>query len=146
MERHEPRKFLNSRYWSCRVLFHFLVIAGLCAIVVKAFRLQVIEHSFWVDHANACLNTKFIVPAYRGTIYDRQGRVLSYSVPQRSVYAFGCKIENPAKTAALLSPILDEPARDDRKKTHLLRSFRLDKAPTYRPAGNRNREAESSRP
>ena len=115
MERHEPRKFLNSRYWSCRVLFHFLVIAGLCAIVVKAFRLQVIEHSFWVDHANACLNTKFIVPAYRGTIYDRQGRVLSYSVPQRSVYAFGYKIENPARTAALLSPILDEPARTSKK-------------------------------
>ncbi len=116
MERHEPRKFLNSRYWSCRVLFHILVIAGLCAIVGKAFRLQVIEHSFWVDHANACLNTKFTVPAYRGTIYDRQGRVLSYSVPQRSLYAFGYKIENSAKMAALLSPILDEPARTIEKK------------------------------
>ncbi len=116
MERHEPRKFLNSRYWSCRVLFHLLVIAGLCAIVGKAFRLQVIEHSFWVEHANACLNTKFIVPAYRGTIYDRQGRVLSYSVPQRSLYAFGGKIENPAKIAALLSPVLEEPARTIEKK------------------------------
>jgi cell division protein FtsI (penicillin-binding protein 3) len=116
MERHEPRKFLNSRYWSCRVLFHFLVIAGLCAIVGKAFRLQVIEHSIWVGHANACLNTKFLVPAYRGTIYDRQGRVLSYSVPQRSLYAFGYKIENPAKIAALLSPVLDEPARTIEKK------------------------------
>ena len=116
MERHEPRKFLNSRYWSCRVLFHFLVIAGLCAVVVKAFRLQVIEHSFWVDHANACLNTKFIVPAYRGTIYDRQGRVLSYSVPQRSLYAFGSKIENPSKIAALLSHVLNEPAGTIEKK------------------------------
>ncbi len=116
MERREPRKFLNSRYWSCRVLFHFVVIACLFAIVVKAFCLQVIEHSFWVGRANACLNTKFVVPAYRGTIYDRQGRVLSYSVPQRSLYAFGCQIENPAKTAALLSPILEEPARMIEKK------------------------------
>ncbi len=89
MERGEPRKFLNSRYWSCRVLFYFVVIAGLCAVVGKAFCLQVIEHSFWVERANACLNTKFTVPAYRGTIYDRQGRVLSYSVPQRSLYAYG---------------------------------------------------------
>ncbi len=116
MERREPRKFLNSRYWSCRMLFHFVVIAGLCAIVVKAFRLQVIEHSFWVGRANACLNTKFTVPAYRGTIYDRQGRVLSYSVPQRSLYAFGGQIENPAETAALLSRILDEPAGSIEKK------------------------------
>ena len=93
-----------------------LVIAGLCAIVVKAFRLQVIEHSFWVGRANACLNTRFTVPAYRGTIYDRQGRVLSYSVPQRSLYAFGGQIENPSKTAALLGQILDEPARSIEKK------------------------------
>jgi cell division protein FtsI (penicillin-binding protein 3) len=116
MERREQRKSLNSRYWSCRMLFHLVVIAGLCTIVVKAFRLQVIEHSFWVGRANACLNTKFTVPAYRGTIYDRQGRVLSYSVPQRSLYAFGCQIENPSKTAALLSRILGEPATSIEKK------------------------------
>jgi len=116
MERGEPRKFLNSRYWSCSVLFHLLVIAGLCVILGKAFRLQVIEHSFWVGRAEACLNTKFTVPAYRGTIYDRQGRVLSYSVPQRSLYVYGAQIENPAKTAATLSLILDEPARTIEKK------------------------------
>ncbi len=116
MERGEQRKSLNSRYRSCRVLFHFVVIAGLCAVVVKAFRLQVIEHSFWVSRANACLNSKFTVRAYRGTIYDRQGRVLSYSVSQRSLYAFGSQIANPAKTAALLSPILEEPAPSIEKK------------------------------
>jgi cell division protein FtsI (penicillin-binding protein 3) len=98
------------------VLFHFVVIAGLCAVAGKAFRLQVIEHSFWVGRANACLNTKFTVPAYRGTIYDRQGRVLSYSVPQQSLYAFGVQIESPAKTAATLSRILDEPAKTIEKK------------------------------
>jgi cell division protein FtsI (penicillin-binding protein 3) len=98
------------------VLFHFVVIAGLCTIVAKAFRLQVIEHSFWVGRANACLNTKFTVPAYRGTIYDRQGRVLSYSVPQRSLYAFPGQIENPSETAALLSQILDKPARSIENK------------------------------
>ncbi len=116
MERHEQRKSLNSRYWSCRVLFHFIIIAGLCAIVAKAFCLQVIEHSSWVARANACLNTKFTVPAYRGTIYDRQGRVLSYSVPQRSLYAFGGQVENPAQTAVLLGRILNEPASCIAKK------------------------------
>jgi cell division protein FtsI (penicillin-binding protein 3) len=116
MERREQRKSMNSCYRSCRVLFQIVVIAGLCAIVVKAFRLQVIEHSFWVGRANACLNTRFTVPAYRGTIYDRQGRVLSYSVPQPSLYAFGDQIENPSKTAVLLGQILDEPARSIEKK------------------------------
>ena len=116
MDRGEPRKFLTSRYRSCSVLFHLLVILGLCAVAGKAFRLQVLEHSFWVGRANACLNTKFTVPAYRGTIYDRQGRVLSYSVPQRSLYAYGAQITAPAKTAATLSLILDEPARAIEKK------------------------------
>ena len=87
MERHEPRKFLNSRYWSCRSLFHVLVVAALCLIVYKAFRLQVIEHPLWVERAQAQGNTTFSVTAYSGSIYDRQGRLLSYSVPQRSLYA-----------------------------------------------------------
>src|SRR5512142_465680 len=97
MERREPRKFLTSRYWACRALFNVVVIAALCAIVYKAFRLQVIEHSVWVDRANARQNTTFKVPAYRGTIYDRKGRILSYSVAQRSLYAFGGQIEDARK-------------------------------------------------
>ncbi|MDR3567742.1 MAG: penicillin-binding protein 2 [Syntrophobacteraceae bacterium] len=115
MERREGRKSLNSRYWSCRALFQFTVIGCLCAIAGKAFTLQVIQHSLWLRRANACQDTKFTVPAYRGTIYDRQGRVLAYSVPQCSLYAFGSQVKNPEKTAALLSPILDMPAREIEK-------------------------------
>ncbi|MDR3555576.1 MAG: penicillin-binding transpeptidase domain-containing protein [Syntrophobacteraceae bacterium] len=110
MERREGRKSLNSRYCTCRALFQLAVIGCLLAIVVKAFTLQVIQHSLWVRRANACLDTKFTVPAYRGTIYDRKGRVLAYSVPQCSLYAFGSQVKEPARTAKLLSPILDAPA------------------------------------
>ena len=123
MEGREQRKSLNSRYWSCRLLFQVVVILSLCAILVKAFRLQVIEHSIWLSRANACLNTKFTVPAYRGTIYDRQGRVLSYSVPQRSLYAFGSQIADPAKTAAILSRILEESTASIQKKLTSTRHF-----------------------
>ncbi len=116
MERREERKSLNSRYCTCRTLFQVMVIGCLCAIVVKAFTIQVIQHSLWVRRADACLDTKFTVPAYRGTIYDRKGRVLAYSVPQCSLYAFGTHVKEPAKTAALLSPILGEPAGAIRKR------------------------------
>jgi cell division protein FtsI (penicillin-binding protein 3) len=115
MERREGRKSLNSRYWTCRALFQFAVIGCLCAIVVKAFTLQVVQHSVWLKRANACCDTKFTVPAYRGTIYDRQGRVLAYSVPQCSLYAFGSQVKNPRQTAAVLSPILDMPAQSIEK-------------------------------
>ncbi|MDA8305392.1 MAG: penicillin-binding protein 2 [Deltaproteobacteria bacterium] len=116
MERREGRKSLNSRYWTCRALFQFAVIGCMCAIIVKAFTLQVIQHSLWVHKSDACLDTKFRVPAYRGTIYDRKGRVLAYSVPQCSLYTFGFQVKDPSKTAALLSPILDEPARSIEKQ------------------------------
>ncbi|MFZ2446770.1 MAG: penicillin-binding transpeptidase domain-containing protein [Syntrophobacteraceae bacterium] len=123
MEKHEPRKFLTARYRSCRVLFHALVIVGLCAIVYKAFQLQVIEHSIWVERAHAQLNTSFQVPAYRGSIYDRQGRLLSYSVPQRSLYAAGNSPENAKKLAARLSPVLGEPQQVLEKKLARARHF-----------------------
>jgi cell division protein FtsI (penicillin-binding protein 3) len=48
------------------------------------------------------------VPTFRGSIYDRQGRLLSYSVPQRSLFADAVKVEAPARLAGRLSPILDE--------------------------------------
>ncbi len=123
MERREERKSLNSRYCTCRTLFQFAVIGCLCAIVVKAFTIQVIQHALWVRRANACLDTKFMLPAYRGTIYDRKGRVLAYSVPQLSLYAFGSQVKNPAKTAALLSPILDEPSGAIAKQLTSTRRF-----------------------
>lgn len=123
MESREPRKFLTARYWSCRVLFQVLVIAGLCMVLCKAFRLQVLEHAIWVDRANAQLNTTMNVPAYRGSIYDRQGRLLSYSVPQRSLYAGGGPIDNPGKVANYLSLVLGEPRNVLEKKLTGTRQF-----------------------
>ncbi len=123
MEGREPRKFLNSRYWSCRVLFHVLMVAGLCVIVGKAFRLQILEHNLWVERAQAQLNTTFNVPAYRGSIYDRQGRLLSYSVPQRSLYADGEHVDNPKKLSGPLSQILGEPRDAIEKKLTGSRHF-----------------------
>ncbi|MEN6441247.1 MAG: penicillin-binding protein 2 [Syntrophobacter sp.] len=123
MESREPRKFLTARYWSCRVLFQVLVIVGLCAVLGKAFRLQVVEHSIWVERANAQINTTFNVPAYRGSIYDRQGRLLSYSVPQRSLYAGGNSIDNPKKIASHLSLVLGEPQNVLEKKLTGARHF-----------------------
>ncbi|MCE5333434.1 MAG: penicillin-binding protein 2 [Desulfobacteraceae bacterium] len=123
MDKHEPRNFLSARYRSCRVLLNVLVIAGLCAIACKAFRLQVLEHSVWVERSQAQLNTTFTVPAYRGSIYDRMGRLLSYSVPQRSLYADGRHIDNPRKVAAQLGQILGEPPAAIEKKLTASRHF-----------------------
>ncbi len=48
--------------------------------------------------------------APRGTIVDRTGRVLAFSVPAVTVIADPRQIDNPAQVAARLSPLLGEPA------------------------------------
>jgi len=122
-EKRNPGKFLNARYWSCCLLFNILVIGGFCLILFKAFRLQVLEYSTWDERARNQVQTTFQVPAYRGSIYDCKGRLLSYSVPQPSLYADGDQIENPKKMAAQLAALLGEPEAAIEKKLVANRHF-----------------------
>ncbi|HWG98661.1 MAG TPA: penicillin-binding protein 2 [Pilimelia sp.] len=46
------------------------------------------------------------LPAPRGAIYDRSGAVLAHSVEAKYVYADPTRVENPARTAEKLSPLL----------------------------------------
>ncbi|MCU0571391.1 MAG: transpeptidase family protein [Syntrophobacteraceae bacterium] len=109
MKEGKSKNLLNARYWFCNGLFTFIILAGFSMVLIKAFRLQVLEHQVWVERKRAQTETSFQVPAYRGTIYDRQGRILSYSVPQFSLAADSRRVENPRKLGAKLAPILSLP-------------------------------------
>ena len=108
MERRESRKSLNARYWLCCLVFNGLVLAGLGVIVCKAFCLQVLDHQLWVGRARAQTETTLRVTSYRGSIYDAQGRLLSFSVPQRTLFSVNNQLENPKAMAGRLAPILGE--------------------------------------
>jgi cell division protein FtsI (penicillin-binding protein 3) len=123
MERRNSGNFLNVRYWSCCMLLRVLVVSGFCCILLKAFRLQVIEHQVWMERNRAQVGASLEVPSYRGTIYDRQGRLLSYSVPQRSLFANCDQIESPMRTAASLAPILGESQESLEKRLACGRRF-----------------------
>jgi len=106
MERRNSAKFLNARYWSCIVFFHVLVLSGFGLVLCKAFKLQVIEYPVWLERGRAQTESTLRVSSYRGSIYDRAGRLLSYSVPQRSLFADAEQVENPHKLACQLTAIL----------------------------------------
>ena len=108
MERRNSGRFLNSRYWSCYVFFNALVILGFCVILARASRLQLIEYPLWLERSQIQTEAILRVPTFRGSIYDRQGRLLSFSVPQRSLYADAAKVDPRGRLAARLSLILDE--------------------------------------
>ncbi|MCU0587852.1 MAG: transpeptidase family protein [Syntrophobacteraceae bacterium] len=109
MKESKSKNLLGVRYWFCHGLFTFIILTGFCVVLAKAFRLQVLEHHVWVERKRAQTETSFQVPAYRGTIYDRQGRILSYSVPQFSLAANSQQVEHPQKLASKLAPILSMP-------------------------------------
>ncbi|GLI35994.1 penicillin-binding protein [Desulforhabdus amnigena] len=123
MERRNSGKFLNVRYWSCYVLFNVLVLSGFCLILGKAFQLQVLEHSVWVERGRAQTESKLHVPAYRGSIYDRQGRLLSFSVPQRSLCADPKMAENSRLLSGQLAAVLGEPQNTIKRKFESKRRF-----------------------
>ena len=108
MERRNSGRFLNARYSSCYVFFNALVILGFCVILARASRLQIIEYPLWLERSINQTETTIRVPTYRGSIYDRQGRLLSFSVPQRSLFADAGMVDAPGRLAARLAPILEE--------------------------------------
>lgn len=62
-----------------------------------------------------------VLPAPRGTIYDRDGAVLAHSVEARSIFADPTLVEDPEATAAALQPLLGVPASElaDRMRPRL---------------------------
>lgn len=110
MERRKSGGILSTRYWSCYVFFNALVVLGFCVILARASRLQLIEHETWLERSQSQTEATMRVPTFRGSITDRQGRLLSYSVPQRSLFADATKVDPRNQLPARLAPILDESA------------------------------------
>jgi cell division protein FtsI (penicillin-binding protein 3) len=123
VERRNARKFLNARYWSCYFLFNLLILSGFCIVLCKSFHLQILQYSVWLDRARGQAETTFKVPTLRGSIFDRHGRLFSYSVPQRSLFADCELIEDPKQVAGKLCMVLGEPLWSMNRKLACNRHF-----------------------
>lgn len=79
-------------------------------IGIRLVVLQVVENP---DYADAGIKDRLrsvILPAPRGSIYDRDGEVLAHSVEARYVFADPSQIDDPVTTAQALSEPLGIPA------------------------------------
>ena len=72
------------------------------AIEGRLVYLQVIAHDELVSAAENQQSRTIPAPAKRGDIFDRNGRLLAYSVDADSVFAVPSEISNPDETAAAL--------------------------------------------
>jgi cell division protein FtsI (penicillin-binding protein 3) len=89
-----------------------LWVAGIEARLVY---LQVLSHTDLLARAERQQKRTQDMPAKRGDILDRRGRVLATSVDADSIYAVPTEISNPEDAAAKLCQALDDCSRKDRQ-------------------------------
>ena len=80
-----------------------LVGVGFVAVLVD---LQVVRPQRYLDHGVSQRVRERTLPAYRGSIVDRNGFVLASSTPSKQITADPAKVIDPAATAAILAPVL----------------------------------------
>ena len=97
------RDVLRSRLLVCTALLALWTVG----IEARLVYLQVIEHGDMMARANRQQLRTVKLPAKRGEIVDRSGRVLAYSVDADTIAAVPTAIENPDEVAARVCAALD---------------------------------------
>src|SRR5690349_19963826 len=78
------------------------------AIGVRIVVLQVMQHTDLVARAERQQMSTVPAPAKRGEIFDRNGRLLAYSVDADTIYAVPTEIADAAATSTALCDALDD--------------------------------------
>ena len=119
------RATLQSRLFAVAVLFAVWTVA----IEARLFYLQVVQHADLKARADRQQLDTIDVPAKRGEILDRHGRVLAYSVDADTVFANPREIGAPDRTASLVCAALND--CDGATRQAMLRALRKDSRFVY---------------
>jgi cell division protein FtsI/penicillin-binding protein 2 len=87
------------------------LFAGLIAIWLRVFWLQVVEHGAYAARADVIQEQRVLLRPVRGNLFDRRGRILARDLVTYSVSAAPAEMANPAATARSLAKILGLDAR-----------------------------------
>jgi cell division protein FtsI (penicillin-binding protein 3) len=97
-----------------RVLITAVVFAAWTLVVeARLVYLQVVSHERMVQLAARQQSDTRTLPAKRGDIVDRRGRLLAYSVDADTIYAVPYEVRDQAKTAAALCRALEGCTKKD---------------------------------
>src|ERR1700679_3822278 len=89
----------------------FLICVAFCALVLRAFWIQVLGNRFYLKQGDVRLEHTLTLPAIRGQITDRNGLLLATSLAVRTIWADARDAPggiDPTKLAAM-SQLLDIP-------------------------------------
>ncbi len=83
-----------------------LLLGGFALLAGQLYRIQVIDHQRYLDLARRQQVTYEVIPARRGTIYDRKFRKLALTREVESCFVSPVDVEDPAALAATLGRLL----------------------------------------
>jgi cell division protein FtsI (penicillin-binding protein 3) len=89
-------------------LVRFLTLAGFALITLRVVQLQGATGQAYRTLGNEETVVRQVLPAPRGTIYDREGQPLVLSVPVDQVVADPELLPDPAQAAAALAPLVGQ--------------------------------------
>ena len=106
-------------------LIAIAVFMGLWGIAIgtRLYSLQVVQSEDFKDRAERQQQRVIDISPRRGAIYDRHGNELAVSIEVNSLYAVPSEVVDPARTAALLSEILEVPTPSLKSRLDSERSF-----------------------
>ena len=91
-------------------------IAAFAVLMLQLFRLQILRHDELESAALQQQLRRTAIPASRGTIYDREGRVLAMSATTYTVYVSPAEISMNGEDAERIASGLSEILGIDREK------------------------------
>jgi cell division protein FtsI (penicillin-binding protein 3) len=100
-----------------------LLTAGFLCVGVRLFALQVVEATELSKRAERQHEKSVVLEGERGTIFDRQGRILATNVEVPSIYAIPSLIRNREAVAPDLARVLQSDARTILKRLEGKRNF-----------------------
>ncbi len=98
---------MHSGTFRARQIFIFLFfLLSLAVLIIRLFYLQGIKHSFYYKIANEEHIVSVELQPKRGTIFDRNMRVLAVNLNRISIYANPREIKDKAKAVKIISAVL----------------------------------------
>ncbi len=78
-------------------------------VAAKLFEVQVVRADEWTERGLAQRITQEELAPRRGTIYDRTGQVLAFTIDATTVYANPGQLEDPVEASLAVAAALDQP-------------------------------------
>ena len=115
-------------------------IAAFAVLMLQLFRLQILRHDELESAALQQQLRRTAIPASRGTIYDREGRVLAMSATTYTVYVSPAEISMNGEDAERIASGLSEILGIDREK---ILTMTADRRSWYKTVKRQIEEAEA---